>query len=191
MATNGRRVGVSSAKWAPWLIACFTIWEEVNGGVQVIASVDWLCVEKGKSYETLSSLSWKTFSHFAFVQNSQLSFQGLQAWFSGTDAVLGPGVTPAFFLMLLRKSSSLLFFLIKSDNIWCARERAALMWRALLLVLFWPFRLFAPSASLSFKLHLKQPRTPWSKVLNHLCENHLSRSVNKWWNTFISCLSSS
>lgn len=44
------------AKWTPWLIACFRICEEVSGGVQVIASVSWLCVAKDKCYEILSSL---------------------------------------------------------------------------------------------------------------------------------------
>lgn len=107
-----------SAKLTPWLIACFSIWEEVSGGVCVIALVSWLCVAKGKCYEILSSL-WCKMLWPDELRPLCLLGQ-LVVLQVGRRATKDP--TPVFSLIRLHKSSSLLFFLIKSDNIWRARE---------------------------------------------------------------------
>lgn len=113
-----------SAKLTPWLIACFSIWEEVSGGVYIIALVSWLCVAKGKRYEILLSPSWKMFwPNELMLQRLLGLLAALRVCRQVAEGQMLCHVpTPVFSLIRLRKSSSLLFFLIKSDNIWWARE---------------------------------------------------------------------
>lgn len=90
--------------------------------------VSWLCVTKDICYEILSSVLWKMFWPRKLRLLCSLGLRVVLS-LSRRDAegqtqcqVAVGGLTPVFSLICLRKSSSLLFFLIKSHNIWCARE---------------------------------------------------------------------
>lgn len=110
------------AKWTPWLIACFSIWVEVSGGVCVITSVSWLCVTKEIfSKKTLLSHWW----YMILILKNPRFCVFLEVWktFEKDKKLLFTERHLCFFPQcVLINAAPSRFLLIKSDNIWCERK---------------------------------------------------------------------